>query len=504
MNYRRTLILTSLFLVLPLSGAEAQENDAYIKSNALWFNSSNAAGLAAEPFAGFKTASIRYAGENGTYHLMQQGQNTNDIIFNTEGVVKVGKVQLWGQFDYNNITDNGTRYNTIQYDPFDERFLYSVADTTSSQLKKQSYDMQFKAAVPVVEDRLFAGLHMRYSDKIFAKQNDPRAETYQYFVTLSPSLVYRMDRSSLGFDLRYTNLYQRVSNTISNTDLPQIVSLTRGLGNRTEDLVGGNVNMSVLYYKSNSYGGSLQWHYQSPVEILLEAGADLHVTEAFRTPSLPRAIGRTDVLDLTFKGQIKIDGEALQIITVDAAMRSTDGTEYATVQEKGIGWIIASESIMSRYSAITATAAYDYYIKDGDSYKWDFHAGAAFRMKDDIYYSPAAAFNYNAVMADLGVKRYFLLNKSSLLAGIDAAARKGLSGEYVFGGSKNDNRLATEWYPHDLDILTSDYILAGANAEWMFPVNEKLHLGCTASVSGLFATGSRSRLFTDLGIKLAF
>ena len=235
--------------------AWAQDNGILNKEKALWLESGNSALMETSGKRTDNTAGLSYGFITGDHHLFQEPQSSHNVRFNTAGYATIGKIKLWGQFSYDNITDSGTRYNTLVYAPHDERFIYNVADTTLSDWKKQSYDMEFKMSAPLSQ-RLSGGLHIKYRDRIAAKQQDPRSESTVYEAEVSPSIACIIGSSHfIGFNVLYSRLLERSAPTLSNGSILQNVFVLKGLGNYTEDVVGSG-GLYTMYYQGNSYGGA--------------------------------------------------------------------------------------------------------------------------------------------------------------------------------------------------------------------------------------------------------
>ena len=353
-----------LLVFLPIL-AGAQDDGYLAKEKSLWFNSSNAAGIGVKDLQVYNTADLGYRFETGSYHRMQEGSDCGTLGFNTQGAAKVGNIQLWGQFSYDNITANGTRFNTLVFNPFDERFIYNAADPVVSQWKRQVYDMEFKLSAPLGK-KIFGGVHVRYSDRIAAKQQDPRAESTSYDVSVSPSLVFRVGNgSSLGVDLAYSHMLERSAPTLSNGSVLQNVYVLRGLGNFTEDMVGSG-GLYTMYYTSDAFGGHIQYALDSNLGLLVEAGGEYKPTGLRQDAVHPRDMGRANVLDLTFATQaLFARGKFLHKFRLDALCRMTDGIEYSTKQVQGSGWEVLAESIMSTYSTVSADLVYNCFVTEG-------------------------------------------------------------------------------------------------------------------------------------------
>ena len=496
-----------LLVFLPIL-AGAQDDGYLAKEKSLWFNSSNAAGIGVKDLQVYNTADLGYRFETGSYHRMQEGSDCGTLGFNTQGAAKVGNIQLWGQFSYDNITANGTRFNTLVFNPFDERFIYNAADPVVSQWKRQVYDMEFKLSAPLGK-KIFGGVHVRYSDRIAAKQQDPRAESTSYDVSVSPSLVFRVGNgSSLGVDLAYSHMLERSAPTLSNGSVLQNVYVLRGLGNFTEDMVGSG-GLYTMYYTSDAFGGHIQYALDSDLGLLVEAGGEYKPTGLRQDAVHPRDMGRANVLDLTFATQaLFARGKFLHKFRLDALCRMTDGIEYSTKQVQGSGWEVLAESIMSTYSTVSADLVYNCFVTEGGndgsgsgagsggSFIWDFSGKASFFAKDDRYIAPASRFSYSGMSLTAGARRRIIFRRSTLDAGLDITAMKSFGGRYEYAGARSGSVPVNEWYPHDLNVLTADYIRSGITLSW-------LHRAAPARRNG-HGTRTSSDNSSDLSYGLTF
>ena len=496
-----------LLVFLPIL-AGAQDDGYLAKEKSLWFNSSNAAGIGVKDLQVYNTADLGYRFETGSYHRMQEGSDCGTLGFNTQGAAKVGNIQLWGQFSYDNITANGTRFNTLVFNPFDERFIYNAADPVVSQWKRQVYDMEFKLSAPLGK-KIFGGVHVRYSDRIAAKQQDPRAESTSYDVSVSPSLVFRVGNgSSLGVDLAYSHMLERSAPTLSNGSVLQNVYVLRGLGNFTEDMVGSG-GLYTMYYTSDAFGGHIQYALDSNLGLLVEAGGEYKPTGLRQDAVHPRDMGRANVLDLTFATQaLFARGKFLHKFRLDALCRMTDGIEYSTKQVQGSGWEVLAESIMSTYSTVSADLVYNCFVTEGGndgsgsgagsggSFIWDFSGKASFFAKDDRYIAPASRFSYSGMSLTAGARRRIIFRRSTLDAGLDITAMKSFGGRYEYAGARSGSVPVNEWYPHDLNVLTADYLRSGITLSW-------LHRAAPARRNG-HGTRTSSDNSSDLSYGLTF
>ena len=120
---KKIYLLLSLIGLSVASVASAQNSSVVRQpeiemnlSRSLWFHSSNVAGMSIAPLTRYSIVDFGYNGENGDFKMSQQGDKVGTVGFNTNGSATVGKTYLWGNFDYKNIVEDGTKYITNLYD----------------------------------------------------------------------------------------------------------------------------------------------------------------------------------------------------------------------------------------------------------------------------------------------------------------------------------------------------------------------------------------------------
>ena len=220
-------------------------------------------------------------------------------------------------------------------------------------------------------------------------------------------------------------------------------------------------------------------------------------------------MGRANVLDLTFATQaLFARGKFLHKFRLDALCRMTDGIEYSTKQVQGSGWEVLAESIMSTYSTVSADLVYNCFVTEGGndgsgsgagsggSFIWDFSGKASFFAKDDRYIAPASRFSYSGMSLTAGARRRIIFRRSTLDAGLDITAMKSFGGRYEYAGARSGSVPVNEWYPHDLNVLTADYLRSGITLSW-------LHRAAPARRNG-HGTRTSSDNSSDLSYGLTF
>ncbi len=501
--------MLALLLVSAFARAGAPGDGASLRLKllpSLWMDSSNAAGLAFSAPDRFNTLQAGYGHESGDYRRMQEGATVSELSFDTSGAMEVGKVQLWGHFRYDNISEAGASFNTLLYDPFDERFLYTAADTVAGQWKKQSYLMEFKAAMPVSES-LSAGVHVRYNDRIAAGQIDPRAESYNYSVSVRPGLSWRTGSSIFGLNGLYTNTFERSTPSISNSQEIQRVFLLRGLGNWVGDQIGGS-GLSTMYFRCNSWGGSLQYSLESPFKLLASVGFTSHSTAIRESATQPKPHGSTMRRELDASIRAVFGSGVRHKAGLSVFGAKTTGTEPTTQWNTASGeWEVTFSADQCDFLTADALLSYEALILEGESYSWRFTGIAGFQAKQDSYAVPAASFSYSNLSLEAGAERRIAFKGSSLLLGAGIKGIKNLGHSYDYTGHRTGTAPVRDLYPHDIAVLGADLLRGSLSAEFAIALGKGLSLALAAEGSYLAASsdiGPLSRWVAEGAVKLYF
>ncbi len=507
---RKTLLLLALLSPAVL-GAQAEGErsaDVMNSSATLWAGSENSADMVFAPYREFNKLSLSYGGENGDWRQMQTGTTVGGLRFDTQGARQIGKMQLWGRFCYDNGSDSGSSFNTLLYDPYDERFLYNVADTVAGQWKRQRYDMQFKAAMPLGE-RLSAGVHVRYTDRIAAGQIDPRAESYHYSVDVKPGMAFRAGKSTFGLSGRYSNNFVRAVPSISNGQEIQKVYLMKGLGNWTGDQIGGN-GLGTMYFRCNSWGGALQYSLQGNWTLLSEVAYTRHATRISESPTQPKLHGRSFQDELSLESTALFGNDRiLNKLALDARLQQTRGIEPTVIwnTENGV-WTVMNELEQCSLRTASADISYHRFLKSGEGHKAHWFGKLGLEDKYDSYATPASVFRYDNLLAEIGAERNFAVGKSGfLLLGASVIGCKNLAADYSYTGHREGTAPVRDLYPHNLAVLSADRVQASLDIEYSFAVAEGMKLAFNANGAGVVAfstVGTLRRLTWTGAVKLYF
>lgn len=80
---------------------------------------------------------------------------------------------------------------------------------------------------------------------------------------------------------------------------------------------------------------------------------------------------------------------------------------------------------------------------------------------------------------------------------------KSINGVYVYNGPRAESRPVKEWYPHDMEIRSSDHISLGAMIEYHKEVNANTTIGLKTRIDYL-RSHVGDRLLSSFGVQLIF
>ncbi len=477
-----------------------------------WFGSANSAALAFSPLEDYGDVLLKYSYGQGDLRHAQQAQSESAVKAAASGALRLKGYTLWGDFSYDNIFSRGSLYNANLYEP---RFSmpYYICDAVLSDWKRQNYDMGFKMAAPAMaSDRLALGLEARYSNKVGAKQVDPRAVSYVLSLQLTPSVAYRIgSRSVIGLSLDYQRYKERTSHSTENYQKDQQVALMRGLGIYTQGIVGGNLGFGNIIYSGNRFGGEAEYSLKADgADWFVSAGGSYETITVLERPSFPRMRGKTGTIaaDLALKANF---GELRNHrVAVKGDFSRVTGYEYTQelVTSPKREWLTLMVLPMSYYTFAAAAASYDFYhnLTPG-GYDSSLGAEVGFDMMDQSY--QLSYFNSMSLDAALrGAKNFGFAGGRALLAKASAGYHLPLKAEYLYAPISEDTgeSIVAGLYPGELAYLNTQFIDASLNLTYSLPIAKgRNNLYFRASGRYLRALNADTdRLNADLTVGMMF
>lgn len=430
---------------------------------ALWWDTDNSAALALRPIGLYGDLFGVYTRDDGDLRRSTEAGSSDIFSVKTSGGSKVGRTILWGEFSISDIFEREVKHNALCYE-IPEDMPYFLADTVaSSRWNKQDYSMRARISSPVFWDRLSFGVDLSYTDRVAAKQRDPRAQSKLYSLSLTPSVAWKIDsRNILGLSGSYGQGFERSEPSNREHNFNQGVFITRGLGMGAAGTVGGLYGLGTFYYKRKSYGAGVQYGFSSgSFDLLAEAKLNKRDVDVFEQPTMPRRRGSTE--STVIEGALKLLwGESgANKLTLDGMYRTTDGLEHQQQyvnETRNQRWETIVSNNMSSYDRTSVSAGYSHLFGAGKPEGYSAKAGAraAWDNEDDSYH-PTSKWNWSGVSGEVNGGVQLCKGKSALLAEASLLYNKNLSGEYVFGGPA-DNAPVCKIYEEELRYRCFDYL----------------------------------------------
>jgi len=445
------------------------------QAKALWFNSTNAAGMILTPMTNYNILSVGYDIKNGEYRLQQEGDR-NNLNINTAGARSLGNARVWGEFTYQNSTIKDTRYNTILLEPRYD-MPYYIADPNLSYWKRQTYEMSVKGASPILWDLVGFGVSANYFTKVGAKQIDPRCTSFKYGISVIPSAVFTFgEKHSAGISFTYVNSFERTSPTNSNNQQEQSAYLMKGLGNYADGVVGSLNSLGTYYYKENKIGAALQYGFNGDsFDVLAEAKNTYQVIDVMQSPTKPQRMGSTvqKITGGNIQAIINPEGDLTGKITLDGYRKNTDGIEYIQEIDKSYEvqqWVTIAKYIRSTYQFTAASLKYDLYRNSDAGYNWMAGIQGIYSNRADEYIVPNSTFKAENIYGEIYGKKNIMAGDNSILIGINAGYNYNLNGSYSYNGSNPESRVVKDMYEKDLAVMSANYYQFGVNINASFPI----------------------------------
>ncbi len=176
----------------------------------------------------FTTSSLFYNHERGDFHLAQSPEKAHNFGLNTRGLYKHKQYTFFGDLEVRRTYEDGKRWN-ISYNNVDENGLlddpHYFAVSRPAAWNNQHYTLGGGVIFPLLTDLWHLQLSTRYNlQESYRTENDPRAKIMRSELLFNAQTTFRLapsHRLSLGGEVGYANLQNRISITNKQTDSPQ-------------------------------------------------------------------------------------------------------------------------------------------------------------------------------------------------------------------------------------------------------------------------------------------
>ncbi|WEK33659.1 MAG: hypothetical protein P0Y53_14295 [Candidatus Pseudobacter hemicellulosilyticus] len=451
-----------------------------------WINSHNAAGLATLPVPGLGRTYAGAGYEDGSLKRAQQPGSSTLLQFASERYQQLQTASLYGRFSFQQVWDKDVRMNAV-LDPY-RRNPYVLGDSLGGDWKKQHYELELKAAVPLNKDNSFiAGAGVLYKAGTGARQNDPRPLTNVNDMALSPSLLWKLHNNwTIGVNGQFDFYKEEISVTTSNPQDMHYVYRLAGLGNYYQEIMTGYTR----YYKGSTMGGGmqLQWEREG-LQVLLDGGFAYRKEDAQDGVTIPRIMGRFSERQARLSGTVNYLAGSMTH-QWQGSWKSFNGEG----QDLHYGQTASTEPIKLVNDDVVNSTYYNEaglqyrWIKDAfqDDFKWMLEASVVYNGMDLRYNYPRSRQTIDANEYTLKFSRnHIVTDARNFLWTLSVGLRDNFTAfnDYKpFGGQTN--LVMDQYLLPDQAWLSSDIFKAGLSAEYRFPLNQRALTSLYVRASG--------------------
>ena len=470
----------------------------------------------------YSRVGFRLSTEDGSFKRPQSGENNFGYGFYTDGGGRVSKLNdayFWGRFSYDRTKVRDAQYNAMLFDPFRGMPFY-IADPYESDWINQLFDMSFKAASPVLWERVILGVQVDYQNGQAAKQVDPRPLTEMSKFLVKPGVtVLLSDKHSLGAYYTYHSRREEGTAAVINNVVYPTVYIMNFPGFFLENQLGGsNSSDNMRIYNANMMGGGLEYTFRTDEFKLLLRGNYLREVEDVTDDDLdPKMVGSTidERYSIGLNTSYTPSDENAFFLNLEYADRSIDGIHYVQQRDNSVEvnkWIIIGKGIRSNSSMSGFSGKFQYMrTTRGNAYNWS--AGADFYTEklDNIYYLPRSTQNIDNVNFGLFARKNFIFNeKHSILLGADYRRQFNSGNKIDYNGGNADTECYKDFTLRDFAYLSAEYNSFGVDATYSFLglFKNSGSLFVSAEVDWYGATTNKelfkNRTFLDFAVGITF
>lgn len=470
-NIDRTVVVLVLAAFAATAGAQTDKGlspaaQELLKEQRLWFHSPNAAGTAFDDTRNYSNLNVSYDVQTGDFHRGMTGRTIRDANIYTEGFLNLKNAYVWGEFKFTHENVSDARFNASITDPYRGQPYFVVDSGQPSKWRNQNYYLRFRAATPLVLERLTFGIDGTYRAQLAAKQRDPRTDTRFYTLQLMPGVAYAFGcHDRIGANLVYASIKEESSMANNNGYVYQQYYALYGLGTASSGIGSGR----TTNYFGNRWGFNAQYgHNDGQWDLLAELGWNKYVENEEVSFTIPRKDGLLEDRTWTAAFHIISHGETFtHQAQIGFSSRHINGIQYLSQRDNTVqnaGWVILHEDVRSKYKTTDYSVNYSLIRNRGNEYNWRIDLSGAYQKYDDTFILPASHKNSENIYLSAAVKKNFKLGdklNNRLLFTVQGGWKDAISGEYAYGGSNADYITVKEMEPLDEAFLTADAWNAG-------------------------------------------
>lgn len=481
MMNKKIYILTFALLASATSMAQNNLTDEgqyrYYDATQLWRNTDNAASLTLDSTSNRGKAEFYMSHVSGTYHRVQEGNQTNTLQFYTERYQKIGNYLYgYGKFDFNMGRTKQRAWSDVMRTYFSNPFL--VGSDKAGKYDFQNFNLSAHVGTIDFNGWRF-GMSLDYNLGDLSRLRDPRSRSRKLEYQLTPSVSYTIGNHTLGVS-GYYNRYKesQPSLTTVQEDPSLYYYQMTGLEAATGTLKGWTGYSRE--YVNHKFGGELSYGFRSNsytqvTSVSISRGAESIFEQYKREPgkyyeynykvNTQHRIYRTQTMhqidaQAVFSQDYADEYRPKLIITIDSIHGYTSN-QY-----------INQFTYKKRYQLKSADVSLHYRANrlEGNSIKSYIGLQAGFTSINQKHLLPTSTFKYQStdLLAEYGIA---LLSNHQLW--IDAQAGYHFSNQAKLNLADATGTYAQSVLIQDLAYYGAHYFKGKLQITWQMPITIK-------------------------------
>lgn len=478
-----------------------------------WLETSNPSSIGYNSNLNLRDFSLAYQNEDGNFKKIREGKELNSFKLKTSGYSSLGKIRLYGLFEYKKGTEKKAMWTSLwNANNISPLFL---GDSIGGEIDRESYHL--KGIIGSNNKNFNYGVGVDFNCGSLAKQIDPRPLNKIVNVSINPGIIWNKGTLQIGLSGIYKYSKQDIEYKCEEASKDQALFKFLGFG---------FLNFSKVDRFNRNY---IEKEYQGAFQIKNSIGQIKNISE-FSFSSMKQEIedGKNQVATPCDFSNIKYsfssifekeNNNNIYKLTVKGNYSESETYEYSQELRK-VGalyqWFTIAKNLKFERNSYQGLLGFEYYnFKNKDKLNFSIKANCSYKYQEEIYNNIPGIFNtdYSLVNLNLENNKVFYIGKNQLSLGLGFQYVKNLDNSSLLpSNSKVLDPKFLDLYLHDHYYQMSDCERYSLSIGWMFSVKAfkiEQNIFTIASISQAISDDTKffdgeKRTFIDFQIGMYF
>jgi len=371
------------------------------------------------------TAGINYQQANGHFRTAQQAEKSKALDFGTSGITTLGKFKLYGTFNFKRSWQDSLAW-TMQGLPNVAEPYYFAAGK-AGKYQRLNYTMGGLATYQLPGEHFYVASGLDYQYNTASRSVDPRPSVQTFHLLVSPELIYKKDRQSIGAGILWGYEHEKNKVSYKNKDFNKGLSypdrvnyMMMGYGYHT---ISGDVDNMIR--RSKYIGANLNYAY-------VDSTTTLRTRLAYKKQNEENSFPLTNSVDNRLFSSFFLHDYAFSFLASQRHTGFRHQLQGEVDYQKGNDRNIELGGVNYRYSSYSAVLDYTIQPFSSSSVNFEFGLNALLynQQQKDISATHTMDFTYvkPGIQATL-YKKY--RNADRLKVSVSPAVRLPLSSSFI-------------------------------------------------------------------------